>query len=291
MIDPLEWWYSHHEIPVENHINPMRSQAWLTMPPLGQSDNLQQRLQQHRQRFGERLEAVLLMPVVLRLQLTIGSIGPSFLVFTGISWHFMAFIGNIRDYHGISPDTTILVLLVILIFPPITKGNLGWISFLGMGWNCQPCLHLWSVFSERVKTGCNLPGASNRSFYTVIRWCWYDAFFLILKVLRNRPFQRAVKGQHPEFGHPFSTLRVVMFSDFFLAIWLVCIPCSPCSDKPTWNCMIELYIYITVCSISFGWYPHDIPIVSHSKGYGSFTPKYHIVGDILSASFIPYMYI
>lgn len=30
---------------------------------IGQSDNLQQRLQQHRQRFGERLEAVLLMPV------------------------------------------------------------------------------------------------------------------------------------------------------------------------------------------------------------------------------------
>lgn len=175
----------------------------------------------------------------------------------------MAFIGNIREYHGISPDTTILVWLVILIVPPITKGNLGWISFLGMGWNCQPCLHLWSVFSERVKTGCNLPGPSNKSFYTVIRWCWYDAvFFWILKVLRNRPFQRAAKGQHPEFGHPFSTLRVVMFS-VFLAIWLVCIPCSPCSDKPTWNCMIELYI--TVCSIFFGWYPHDIPIVSHSK--------------------------
>lgn len=30
---------------------------------IGQSDNLRQRLQQHRQRFGERLEAVLLMPV------------------------------------------------------------------------------------------------------------------------------------------------------------------------------------------------------------------------------------
>eukprot|EP00435_Cladocopium_sp_Y103_P009523 s264_g2.t1 len=30
---------------------------------IGQSDNLQNRLQQHRQRFGERLEAVLLMPV------------------------------------------------------------------------------------------------------------------------------------------------------------------------------------------------------------------------------------
>ena len=137
------------------------------------------------------------------------------MAFNGIHWEY------IREYHAISPDTTILVWLVILIFPPITRANLGWISFLGMGWNCQPCLHLWSVFSERVKTGCNFPGPSNRSFYTVIRWCWYDSMLFfgggILKVLRNRPFQRAVKGQHPEFGHPFSTLRVVMFSVFF---WL-----------------------------------------------------------------------
>jgi len=30
----------------------------------GQSDNLQQRLRQHQQRFGDRLEDVLLVPVV-----------------------------------------------------------------------------------------------------------------------------------------------------------------------------------------------------------------------------------
>ena len=32
----------------------------------GQSDNLQQRLRQHQQRFGDRLEDVLLVPVVSR---------------------------------------------------------------------------------------------------------------------------------------------------------------------------------------------------------------------------------
>lgn len=118
-------------------------------------------------------------------------------------------------------------------------------------------------------------------------WC---CFFWILKVLRNRPFQRAAKGQHPEFGHPFSTLRVVMFS-VFLAIWLVCIPCSPCSDKPTWNCMIELYI--TVCSIFFGWYPHDIPIVSHSKRlWLIYTQISYCWLYIVVACFIPiYIYI
>ena len=203
----------------------------------------------------------------------------------------MAFIGNIREYHGISPDTTILVWLVILIVPPITKGNLGWISFLGMGWNCQPCLHLWSVFSERVKTGCNLPGPSNKSFYTVIRWCWYDAvFFGFWKFSETVPFsgQLKVNIQNLDIlSAPYES----SCSPFFLAIWLVCIPCSPCSDKPTWNCMIELYI--TVCSIFFGWYPHDIPIVSHSKRlWLIYTQISYCWLYIVVACFIPiYIYI
>ena len=87
--------------PFQNHINPMRSQVCMAISHQqpGQSDNLQQRLQQHRQRFGERLEAVLLMPVVLRLQLTIGpcpSFHGDFMAFNGIHW----------EYQGISWDIT-----------------------------------------------------------------------------------------------------------------------------------------------------------------------------------------
>ena len=65
---------------------PTRYIAW--QQQLGQSDNLRQRLQQHRQRFGERLEAVLLMPVALRLQIR-WCFHREFMGSSRSSWHLL----------------------------------------------------------------------------------------------------------------------------------------------------------------------------------------------------------
>ena len=119
-------------------------------------------------------------------------------------------------------------------------------------------------------------------------WCCF--FFGFWKFSETVPFsgQLKVNIQNLDIlSAPYES----SCSPFFLAIWLVCIPCSPCSDKPTWNCMIELYI--TVCSIFFGWYPHDIPIVSHSKRlWLIYTQISYCWLYIVVACFIPiYIYI